>query len=44
MPHPKVQTQESTMIDKNQLDSKMGAQTLTIQEEARERQEDVKKR
>ncbi len=44
MPYAKVQAQELTIVDKNQLDSKIEAQTLAIQEEAKVRQRDVKER
>jgi len=44
MPHPKVQAQGSAMVGRNQLGSRMGAQTLVIREGARGRQGDVEER
>lgn len=44
MPHPKVQAQGSAMVGRNQLGSRMGAQTHAIREGARGRQGDVEER
>jgi len=44
MSHSKIQAEESMMIDRNQLNSKVMMQTLAIRERARKQQIEVKER
>ncbi len=44
MSYAKIQAQELTIVNRNQLDNKIKAQTLAIQEEVKVQQKNIKKR
>jgi len=44
MSYAKIQAQELTIVNRNQLDNKIKAQTLAIQEEVKVQQKKIKKR